>query len=869
MKKFSILLTALALSFNLVYALEDGLSVNTLPSGQKVVIKEVHDNPIVMIDTWINTGSINEDDKTTGISHFLEHLFFKGTQKYPTGTIEKILDSKGAQLNAGTSKDFTHYYIQIPSKDFDLALELHSDMLQNPLIPRKELERERPVVIEEISKNKDSATRVAFDNLYELIYSKSNHPYKRGVIGKKEIIENVTREEILNYFNKFYTPDAYTTVIVGDVNKDEALAKVQNAFKQTKKKQVKVKYPKVKPLTKIEKKVEQMDVTKSYVMLGFLAPKFSEPKDNYALDVLSIMLTDGKSSILNQKLKEQEELVLNISSGNYSQKDSGLFYFYLDLKPENEQVALETLIEELKKIQNGDFDNALIAKAKNQIKTDTYYSRESISNISGDLGYDFTFIDDENYYENYLKNIDKVTKENIVEVAKKYLTLDKYAISIIRPLSFKEVSNIEKKENWDSVKVLEQNDKAKKVLLNNGAKLITKKKKTNSIIALDISIKGSKTLEKKPTSAMLAASGATAGSVNFTNSQFATFLDENGIKLSVKSSNDIFSIILQSTKDNLDKAFVALNEVINNPVFSDYEITKIKERKIQELKGISDNPSSYVFDEFRRIAFLNTIYGQNSTFILNHINNVKREDIVEYYSRVINPKNMTISVVGDIDENYIIKELERIIKPNSKGEKVEFSKIKYQAPVFSTNTETTLFKNQVQTNWLALGYKTTGALNRKDIATLSVINAILGEGMSSRLFVKLREEQSLAYAVGSNMIANVLDGAFVAYIGTNSSSIEKAKQGILAEIELLKKEMVTTQELNNAKDKILGQFLLSLETNMDEASTYSWYSSIGLSLDALEEYKKMITQVSQSDIIEIANKYFSKPYIYTVVKEKN
>ena len=262
MKKFSILLTALALSFNLVYALEDGLSVNTLPSGQKVVIKEVHDNPIVMIDNWINTGSIYEDDKTTGISHFLEHLFFKGTQKYPTGTIEKILDSKGAQLNAGTSKDFTHYYIQIPSKDFDLALELHSDMLQNPLSPRKELERERPVVIEEISKNKDSATRVAFDNLYELIYSKSNHPYKRGVIGKKEIIENVTREEILNYFNKFYTPDAYTTVIVGDVNKDEALAKVQNAFKQTKKKQVKVKYPKVKPLTKIEKKIEQMDVTK-------------------------------------------------------------------------------------------------------------------------------------------------------------------------------------------------------------------------------------------------------------------------------------------------------------------------------------------------------------------------------------------------------------------------------------------------------------------------------------------------------------------------------------------------------------------------------------------------------------------------------
>ena len=230
MKKIILIFSLIIMSFSCAFALEEGLSINILPSGQKVIIKEVKDNAIVKIDTWINTGAINEDDKTTGISHFLEHLFFKGTQKYPTGTMDKILDSKGAVVNAGTSKDYTHYYIQIPSEYFDLALELHADMLQNPLIPRKELERERPVVIEEISKTKDSPTSRMFDNLYSVIYSKSNHPYKRNVIGKKEVIETVTREEILDYYNKFYTPDAYTTVIVGDVDKQEALKKVADAF---------------------------------------------------------------------------------------------------------------------------------------------------------------------------------------------------------------------------------------------------------------------------------------------------------------------------------------------------------------------------------------------------------------------------------------------------------------------------------------------------------------------------------------------------------------------------------------------------------------------------------------------------------------
>ncbi len=126
-----------------------------LDNGQSVIIKEVHDNPIVIIDTWIKTGSINETDENNGVAHFLEHLFFKGTTKHPANEFDQVLESKGAITNAATSKDFTHYYILIPSQYFDLALEYHSDMLQNPLIPRKELEKERKVVIEEIAKNND------------------------------------------------------------------------------------------------------------------------------------------------------------------------------------------------------------------------------------------------------------------------------------------------------------------------------------------------------------------------------------------------------------------------------------------------------------------------------------------------------------------------------------------------------------------------------------------------------------------------------------------------------------------------------------------------------------------------------------------
>ena len=330
-----------ALFFSVLPSFADGkdyLSAK-LKNGQNVVIKQVSNNPTVTIDTWIKTGSINEDDKNSGVAHFLEHLFFKGTQNNPTGTFDRILESKGAITNAATSKDFTHYYITLPSKDFDLALSLHSDMLLNPLVPRKELEKERLVVLEEISKGKDSPSNVMWENLFSLIYGSQTpkHPYFRPVIGKKEVIETITREEILDFYNKFYTPNNMTTVIVGDVDPQEALKKVEQYFvkEEDEKQYVAPIYPKIAPLSGVMRINKDMDVNQAYMVIAFKAPKFKEDKDTYALDVLATILGESKSSRLNQRLKEQKNLVYSISSGNSSYMDDGLFVISATLDAKN------------------------------------------------------------------------------------------------------------------------------------------------------------------------------------------------------------------------------------------------------------------------------------------------------------------------------------------------------------------------------------------------------------------------------------------------------------------------------------------------------------------------------------------------------
>ena len=314
-------------------------NVYKLDNGQTVVIQEVKSNPIVTIDTWIKTGSINENDENNGVSHFLEHLFFKGSTNHAPGEFDKILETKGAITNAATSKDFTHYYVTIPSKDFDLALEMHSDMLLHPLVPRKELEKERKVVIEEIMKDANSPNTLVYDNLVNMLYS--DHPYKRKVIGKADIISSIHRDEIMGYYNKYYNPSNMVTVIVGDVDANSAIEKVKSDFNSEYKKPIKNVYPKEKILTAQQKKVAYFDTQSGYMLIGFRGTKIDD-KDSYALDVLSTILGDGRSSVFYRNIKENKQLANTIGAANTGFKDDGIFYISTTFDPEKCEKLQET-----------------------------------------------------------------------------------------------------------------------------------------------------------------------------------------------------------------------------------------------------------------------------------------------------------------------------------------------------------------------------------------------------------------------------------------------------------------------------------------------------------------------------------------------
>ena len=860
MKKFIITL-AILFAGTVVFATE---SVFTLDNGQTVVIKEVRTNPIVTMDTWIRTGSINEDDTNNGVAHFLEHLFFKGSKNHAPGEFDKLLESKGATTNAATSKDFTHYYITIPSKYFEEALELHADMLMNPLIPRKELEKERKVVLEEISKDENSPNHVVYDNLVSLLYT--DHPYKRKVIGKKNIIETIHRDEILNFYNTWYTPSNMVTVIAGDVDTQKALELIKKNFSGNETKAPKIKYPKEKQLTQQARKVAYLPSESAYMLIGFRSVDINK-NDAYALDVLAAILGDGRSSIFYQEIKDKLQLAYSISAVNSTSKDDGIFYISANFTPDKLSKLETKIFEEINKIKKDGVTPEQVSLAQNIIERDTYYQRESISNIAQEIGYTMVTSDNNiKIYDNYVENIKNVTPADVKRVANKYLGIEKSAVSIVLPESAKEVEISDITQPAPEAKLISENKNTGKYELSNGATLLLTPNTTNEIVAINIFAKGGNFLQDKYGVSSLTASVMLKGTKKYSPTELAQILEDNGIKIVPGVRSDAFSVTVLTTKNEYEKTLSLLNEIINNATFSNYEIEKAKNDALNNIKKSRDIPLQVAIEEYKNLIFENSPYTNSTKLFEKNIPAISREEILAFYNRIFNPKNITISINGDVNKDLTVKEFSNMFK-STDTEKFSLASHKNEITPLASAKTSTKIDSDTNTDWIFLGWQVAGSDNQKDYATLQVIDSLLGSGMSSRLFKNLRDQEGLAYQLGSSYSANALKGAFLVYIGTNPATLEKSKEMLNAEIQKLKTEFVGTKELREAKDKLLGQFIISQETNLDKASTVGWFETVGLGYDFPDNYEELINSVTEGDIIEVANKYFNSNYVLSIVRK--
>ncbi|HBE76640.1 MAG TPA: hypothetical protein DDW65_02500 [Firmicutes bacterium] len=406
-----------------------------LDSGLTLIVKEVHSAPIAAVDIWVGTGAKNETPEIAGISHFFEHMLFKGTGKRKVGEIAQAIKAVGGYQNAETSLDTTHYYVVVPSDKVNLALDIEADAIMNSSFDPQEIERERQVILEEKRLKEDNPQGKLGLMVYQTLFTGT--PYANDVLGTSDTLAKINHDTFVSYYQRYYRPDNIVAVVVGDVNSEQIIDQARLLFKDfkgsTKKPALEFKVP---TFDKIERVTATMQVDQTYLYFGFPGPGMNH-RDEAALSLLGVIMGGGAGSRLNQEILEKKQLVNEIAAGYSAMEKLGMFVIYARLK-KDQTVTLESEVQKMiSRISNQGVTSAELIRAKAMLRSDIAYTTESDANIASIIG-EYQINGDLEDAAIYLTNLQNVTAKDVQRVAKTYLNPKAYVLARIVP---QEVNN--------------------------------------------------------------------------------------------------------------------------------------------------------------------------------------------------------------------------------------------------------------------------------------------------------------------------------------------------------------------------------------------------------------------------------------------
>jgi zinc protease len=404
-----------------------------LDNGLKVLLLEDHKSPAVTFQVWYRVGSRNEKDGKSGLSHFLEHMMFKGTPTVKPEEYSRIIAKNGGRANAFTTSDMTVYFATMSRDKIGIEIDLEADRMANALLGDTYFEPEKKVIQEERRLRTDDNPASALSEMAGAI-AYLVHPYRRPVVGWMDDIQNLTRQDLVDYYQLYYAPNNAFIVVAGDFSASEVLPKIKTAFDKIPRGAEPPKVRAEEPPQRGERRVIlKKEAELPFVLLFYHAPNLKSP-DNYALDVLSVVLAGGRSSRLYHELVYQKRIARSIDA-DYSgvSLDPAGLTITAQLMPGKEPGEIEREIDGLlEKIKSQSIGERELQKAKNQIEAAFVFGQDSIFGEAMKIGY-YEIAGGWRQLDGYLDGIRKVSREDIRRVAKQYLDRDKRTVGVLMP----------------------------------------------------------------------------------------------------------------------------------------------------------------------------------------------------------------------------------------------------------------------------------------------------------------------------------------------------------------------------------------------------------------------------------------------------
>lgn len=415
----------------------------TFNNGLRLITIPMPETPSVTITVWAGVGSSNEERGKAGIAHFFEHIVFKGSKKYPSAkAISEAVDNFGGEQNAFTGKELTGFYVKAPVSRFFDAFDVVADMVFNPLIPSSEVEKEKGVIKSEMDMYRDTPARHIYDLFDEEIFKGS--PFEYQVIGTKETVDSITREDFLDYQKKFYAPGNIVITIAGGIETKEAEELVNTKIQiKNSKQQIQVSKDQNLELADGPRiRIENKKTDQAHLIVGYRGFGFADNKLRWAEEVLGTILGGGMSSRMFTEVREKRGLAYAVRTGNHNYTHDGSFQTYIGTEPVKSKEALQIALEEFRKMTSTDtakVAEAEFKKAKEYLKGHLNLSLEDTSEVGELHGVEEILTGKMMTPEQIIKGIESVKLEEVVEVAKHHFQKDRLALAVIGPFKSEEI----------------------------------------------------------------------------------------------------------------------------------------------------------------------------------------------------------------------------------------------------------------------------------------------------------------------------------------------------------------------------------------------------------------------------------------------
>ncbi len=816
-----------------------------LPNGLDIIIKEDHSAEVASLQAWCGVGSIHEDEWLgAGLSHILEHMLFKGTSKRKGPEISTQVQDVGGYINAYTSFDRTVYWIDTPSAGVPTCLDVLMDVMTHAELPDDEYEKEQEVIRREFAMGFDDPDRMSSQQLFATAFQ--THPYKNPVIGHLDIFNQLTREDVLTYYKRHYVPNNMLFVITGDVDPLEIKATLEKHFESI----PRAAYTPVSipqepiQLGRRESHIE-FETQLSKMHLAWHIPSISHP-DMPALDVLATILGQGRSSRLYKVIREQKRLAHSIGSHSYTPAHGGIFSVSATADPDK-RLAVEdevsALIAEL--IRDGVTEEEL-AKAKKSCLVDMLSDLTTMRGQANDIAMNWMLTRNLDFTRDYLTSIDQVQASDVQSVAATYLNDGNLTSVSLNPKG-----SLPKASTNVLVRTTSNTELTE---LANGLKVLTHADKRVPLVSIRGAFLGGLLAEDDRTCGLTSLLTRTwvKGTEKRSAAEIADLIESVGASIGASGGNNTFGLAAGCLSDDVPLALDILQDVLKNPAFPVSEVEKEKAVQIAGIKAEDDHLVSVAVRELRKHLFGDHPYHRARSGTIESVTALTQEQLGVMHRTHTTGHNGIVAAYGDIDQIAVRDQLEAAFGDLPKGQRA-FEDLTCPSPV--SQTQVIDLPTEKQQAVLVTGYQ-SARVHDDDRLALELVEEACSD-MSSRLFMRIREEMGLAYFVSASQMFGLAGGAFYFYLGTDPEQLDEVQAALNDEISKLIAGGLEDKELARAKMTYLGKHAMDKQSagslamleSLDEL--YGFGHQYGADLDA------RVNGISHDDINRVLARFFA------------